>query len=136
LPTRDDQSIAALKDGTVQVLAWRDVLPDQPVSNRPFFTKLRKPAQAAPLTVDLTGLKPGSYQLRVRRTGFHQNDAYSTYLEMGRPAKLTARQLNRMQNLTADAATVSAVQVHANGTTRVSLPMRDHDVAMIELSRR
>ncbi|RXD03799.1 hypothetical protein EQZ23_15985 [Sphingomonas sp. UV9] len=59
LPTSDNQSIAALKDGTVQVLAWREALPDQPVSNRPFFTKLRQPAQTTPLTLDLAGLKPG-----------------------------------------------------------------------------
>lgn len=43
LPTGDAQSIAALKGGTVQLLAWNDVLPDQPVSNRPFFTRSGRP---------------------------------------------------------------------------------------------
>jgi xylan 1,4-beta-xylosidase len=136
LPTRDAQSIAAVKDGTVQVLAWRYVLPVQPVSNRPFFTKLREPGRAAPLTLSLTGLMPGSYQLRVRRTGFRQNDAYSAYLEMGRPAKLTDAQLQRLQSLTTDAPAISTVQVRADGMTRLDLPMRDNDVVMVELGRR
>ncbi|WP_294392559.1 cellulase family glycosylhydrolase [uncultured Sphingomonas sp.] len=136
VPTHDDQSIAALKGDTVQLLAWRDVLPDQPVSNRPFFTKVRAPATAAPLDVTLRRLKPGSYQLRVRRTGFRQNDAYTAYLEMGRPATLTDTQLQRLQSLTADTPVVSTVRVRADGTARMNLPMRDHDVVMVELNPR
>ena len=136
LPTGDDQSIAALNDRTVQVLAWRNVLPQQPVSNRPFFTKVRKPGQAAPLALDLAGMKPGAYELRVRRTGFRQNDAYSAYLDMGRPATLTAPDLQRLQALTADAPVVTAVNVGRGGTTRINLPMRENDVVMLELRHR
>jgi len=136
LPTRDDQSIAALKDGTVQVLAWRYVLPEQSVSNRPFFRQVRPAGQAAPLTVSIAGLKSGSYRLRVRRTGFRQNDAYTAYLEMGRPAKLSDAQLRRLQSLTTDAPVVSTVRVARDGIARVDLPMRDNDVVMAELSPR
>ncbi|MEG3164000.1 cellulase family glycosylhydrolase [Sphingomonas sp. PB2P19] len=136
LPTRDDQSIAAMKGNTVQVLAWKDVLPDQPVSNRPFFTKVRPPAKAKPLTVSVAGLKPGSYQFRVRRTGFKQNDAYTTYLEMGRPAKLSDAQLRQLQSLTTDSPKVSTVRVRADGRAELNLPMLDHDVVMVELSPR
>jgi xylan 1,4-beta-xylosidase len=136
LPTGDEQSIATLSGDTMQVLAWRDVLPEQPVSNRPFFTKVRPAAQAAPLSVEVAGLKPGSYRVRVRRTGFRQNDAYTAYLEMGRPAKLTDAQLAKLQSLTADAPTVSTLRVKADGTARLDLPMRDHDVVMVDIGRR
>jgi xylan 1,4-beta-xylosidase len=136
LSTRDDQSIAALKGDTVQVLAWRDVLPEQLVSNRSFFREVRPPAKAAPLNLSVAGLKPGSYQVRVRRTGFRQNDAYTAYLEMGRPAKLTEGQLRQLQSLTTDAPVVSTVRMASNGTARLDLPMRDNDVVMVELSPR
>jgi len=136
LPTGDAQSIAALKGSTVQLLAWRDVLPDQRTSNRPFFTQVRAPKQAPPLSLRIAGLKPGSYRLRVRRTGYRQNDAYSAYLEMGRPATLTAAQLGQLQALTADRPTVSTVRVTRDGIARLTLPMRDHDVVMAELDRR
>ena len=120
----------------MQVLAWREMLPNQPVSNRPFFTKVRQPAQTTPLTLDLAGLKPGSYQLRVRRTGFKQNDAYSTYLEMGRPAKLTDEQLQRLQNATTDTPVISTIDVPAGKPYRLTLPMREQDVVMVELRHR
>ena len=135
LPTNDDQSIAARKGKTVQLLAWRDVLPEQPVSNRPFFTKLRVPAHAAPLSVSVAGLKPGRYQLRVRRTGFQHNDACSSYLEMGRPTVLTSMQLRQLQDQATDEPAISAIEVGKNGTAHVDLPMRDHDVVMVEMSR-
>ncbi|MCK8456233.1 cellulase family glycosylhydrolase [Sphingomonas faeni] len=134
VPTGDAQSIAAIKGRTIQLLAWRDVLPDQPVSNRPFFTKIRVPAAAAPLDIKLGSLKPGSYRVTVRRTGFRQNDAYTAYLEMGRPAVLTETQLAQLQAATRDLPTTSTLRVRADGKATIDLPMRDHDVVMIELT--
>ena len=133
LQTKDDASIATLKDDTLQVLAWRDVLPEQRVSNRPFFTKVRPAAEALPLLINARGLKPGSYRLSIRRTGYGQNDAYTRYLQMGRPAKLTSAQLRSLQTSTNDTPKVSILSVGADGATRISLPMHDHDVVMVEL---
>ena len=134
LPTGDAQSIAAIKGRTIQLLAWRDVLPDQPVSNRPFFTKVRVPAPAAPLNIKLGGLKPGAYRVSVRRTGFRQNDAYTAYLDMGRPATLTVDQRAQLQALTQDRPTISTLRVRGDGKAALDVPMRDHDVVMVELT--
>lgn len=136
LATGDAQSIAALKGDTVQVLAWRDVLPEQPVSNRPFFRQMRPAAEGPALALIVEGLAPGRYEAHIRRTGFRHNDAYTAYLEMGRPDDLTAVQLAALQALTTDAAVLQTVEVGADGRASLSLPMRDHDVVMIELDRR
>jgi len=135
LATGDAQSIAALKGGTVQLLAWRDILPDQRVSNRPFFRQVRPAAEGPKLALTLEGLAPGRYVARIRRTGFKQNDAYTAYLEMGRPAKLSANQLARLQTLTADAPVRRTLKVDARGRASLTLPMRDHDVVMIEVDQ-
>jgi xylan 1,4-beta-xylosidase len=134
LPTHDEQSISAVKGETIQVLAWRDVLPQQPVSNRSFFTRVRPAADASPLSIRISGLKPGRYQSKVRRTGYRQNDAYTAYLEMGQPATLTNAQLRKLRALTMDIPIASTVDVRADGMFKVELPMRDHDVVMMELS--
>ncbi|MDJ0277948.1 cellulase family glycosylhydrolase [Sphingomonas sp. 2R-10] len=136
LPTGDAASIATVKGRSVQLLAWRDVLPDQPVSNRPFFTKVRPAAPAAPLRLSVAGLKPGAYRLSVRRTGYESNDAYTAYLRMGRPATLTPAQLAQLQALTTDKPVVSAVRVGRDGIARTTIPMRDHDVVMVALDPR
>ena len=43
-----------------------------------------------------------AYRLQVRRTGFRANDAYTAYLEMGSPKKLTPVQIKHLSNLTKD----------------------------------
>lgn len=136
LATGDDQSIAALKGDTVQVLAWRDVLPDQQVSNRPFFRQVRPAADGPPLALKLEGLTPGRYEARIRRIGFRENDAYTAYLEMGRPTALTAGQLAQLQALTTDTPVLQTVEVGPDGTASLTLPMRDHDVVMVEFDKR
>ncbi|WP_404368745.1 beta-xylosidase [Sphingomonas sp. MMS24-J45] len=136
LATGDAQSIAAVKGKSVQLLAWRAVLPDQPVSNRPFFTKVRPAAESAPLDIRIAGLKPGSYRVRIRTTGFRQNDAYTAYLEMGRPPRLSRAQLERLKALSSDAAATRTVRVGRDGQARITLPLRDQDVMLVEVAPR
>lgn len=136
LATGDADSIAAVKGKSVQLLAWRDVLPDQPASNRPFFTKVRPAAAAAPLDIRILGLKPGSYRVRIRTTGFRQNDAYTAYLEMGRPQRLSPAQLARLNALSSDTPVIRTVRVGRDGQGRLTLPMRDQDVVLVEVSPR
>jgi xylan 1,4-beta-xylosidase len=119
----------------VQILAWRDSLPDQKVSNRPFFTKIRPAADAAPLATAVHGLAPGRYRVSIRITGFRHNDAYSAYLEMGRPAALSAEQLTQLKALTEDRPAISTVDVGADGVANIRIPMRDQDVVLMELDR-
>jgi xylan 1,4-beta-xylosidase len=133
LPTGDGQSIAAVKGKTVQVLAWRHELPDQPVSNRPFFRKVRAPAPAAPLSIAFEGLSPGTYAVSVRRVGFKSNDAYTAYLEMGSPGSLDARQLAELQALTADTPKVERLVAGPDGRVRLDVPMQVHDVVLVEV---
>lgn len=135
IPTHDAQSIATITPRALHILAWRDTLPDQPVSNRPFFTRVRPAADAAPLSVRFSGLKPGRHTVRVRRTGFRANDAYTAYLEMGRPMTLTPAQLARLQALTRDLPTTMTLTVGRDGTGTVRLPMHDQDVVMLEVAR-
>jgi xylan 1,4-beta-xylosidase len=133
IATGDAQSIATIDDGGLMVLAWRWVLPDQTISNRPFFRQVRPALAAEPLQVSLSGLAPGTYRASIRRTGFKQNDAYSAYVEMGRPAVLSADQLHTLEALTADRSTVQTVHIAEDGTGSLTVPMRDHDVVMMTL---
>ncbi|WP_426017918.1 GH39 family glycosyl hydrolase [Brevundimonas sp. DWR2-3-1b1] len=133
LATGDAQSIAALKGDTVQVLAWRYELPDQPISNRPFFRQVREPAAAAPLRIEVGGLRPGVHTASVRRVGFKANDAYTAYLEMGSPAALSDAQLGELQALTQDEPETRVLTVGADGRGQMDVAMRVHDVVMVEI---
>lgn len=129
----DDGQVFAARDGdrvSALAYAWRQ--PDQKVSNRPFYTRLYPTFDVEPLKLRVTGLKPGSYRLRVRRTGYRANDAYSAYIDMGLPKTLTAEQLRQLEALTRDRPEIEKV-IKVRGEAVVDLPMRANDIVLVEL---
>lgn len=125
--TRDDK-------GGVQVLAWDFQTLDQGgKSNRPFYTTVQPARDGTPLSLELKGMKPGSYAMQVHRTGFRANDPQTAYLEMGKPKTLTPAQLAQLQALTVDKPETRQLKVGADGTARVQLPMRVNDVVLVKI---
>jgi xylan 1,4-beta-xylosidase len=89
-----------------------------------------------PAALRLRHLKPGRYYLRVYRTGYRANDAYSAYLDMGAPKTLTPDQVGRLQALTRDLPeTERMVTVGRKGAFDFSVPMRANDVVLVTLAR-
>ena len=86
--------------------------------------------------MSVSHLKPGSYQLKVRRTGYRANDAYSTYIDMGAPKDLSPAQLDQLRNLTRDLPeTDRVVRVAKSGSCEFSLAMHSNDVVLVTLER-
>jgi len=134
VPTADAESWAATEGGKVSALVWDWELPAQTISNRPFFTKVLPSVSTGTVAVRFAGVRPGSYRLQVRRTGFRSNDAQTAYLEMGSPAALSAQQLAELQRLTEDKPErLETIDVPASGQLDLNLPMRSNDVILIEL---
>jgi len=91
------------QDGNVAAVIWDFQQPDQKVSNRSFNTKPLPCHPAAPLKLQVTHLVPNTaYRVEVYRTGYHANEAYSAYMEMGSPKDLTAAQIADLAKLTRD----------------------------------
>jgi beta-xylosidase len=81
-------------------------------------------------------LKPDSYRLKVHRTGFRANDAYSVYIDMGAPRDLTPIQLERLNLLTRDLPEIDrVVRVGNSGSYAFSLRMHSNDVVLVMLEK-
>ncbi len=94
LETSDPQTMASLRDGNLTAVIWDFEQPQQKVSNRSFYTKVVVAHPVAPVRLQVTHLAPrATYRLEVHRVGFHANDAYSAYLEIGAPKDLSAHRL-------------------------------------------
>lgn len=134
VPLGDAQALAAVDGKRVGLLVWDWTLPEQEISNRPFFTKVLPNAPAAPVAAEFAKLAPGSYRLSVRRTGFKHNDAHTRYLEMGSPASLTPDQLAELQALTRDLPeTERTVEIGADGRFSLPVAMSTNDVVLVLL---
>ena len=137
LATSDSQAMLSTKDGNITGVIWNFEQPEQKVSTRPFYTKVIPSHPAAPVQLRFTHLAPrAAYRLKVHRTGFHANDAYTAYLEMGSPKELTEAQIAHLNELTRDIPeTDKSVRSGADGTIEFSIPMNTNDIVLVKLLR-
>ena len=136
VPTADAQSWASSDGKRTSAIVWDWRIPDQKVSDRPYYTKVHPAVPAVPVTLRFAHLAPGSYRLEVRRTGFEKNDPQSVWIGMGKPTTLSAAQRAKLQSLTRDLPERNAlVQVPARGGYSLTLPMRTHDVLLVTMER-
>ncbi len=137
LRTSDPQSILSTHDGNVTGVIWDFETPDQKVSNRSFYTKPTPSHPAPPVTLQVHHLAPNAaYRLKIYRVGFHANDAYTAYLEMGSPKELTAPQIAHLNELTRDLPeTDKIVRSGPEGTVQLGFPMNSNDAVLVKLTR-
>jgi len=135
LPTSDSQAMLSAKEGSFTGVIWDFEQPDQQVSNRSFYTKAVPAHPVAPVKLQMTHLMPASsYRLRVYRTGYHANDAYTAYLEMGSPNQLTSEQTATLNNLTRDLPeTNTTIDSRKDGTAEIVIPMNSNDIVLVKL---
>jgi len=89
----------------------------------------------APARLSFRHLTAGTYRLQVKSTGFHANDAYSAYIEMGAPASLSGSQLARLRELTRDVPeTERSIKVGPAGEYSLEVPMRSNDIVLVTLT--
>ncbi|MGA8086694.1 MAG: beta-xylosidase [Terracidiphilus sp.] len=135
--SNDRQSMLATNGDGLEALIWDFEQPQQTVSNRPFFTKVQPAHAATPVHLRVTHLAPDTaYRLEVYRTGFHANDAYSAYLEMGAPKDLSDAQIARLNELTRDLPEKDqTVRSGKEGIVEVDLAMNSNDIVLVRLKR-
>jgi len=137
LTTSDPQAMLATQDGNLTAVIWDFETPDQKVSNRPFFTKVIPPHPAAPVNLRVTHLAPNAaYRLEVHRTGYHRDDAYTAYIEMGSPKDLSGKQIAQLNDLAQDPPETDRI-IHsgADGTAEMTIPMNSNDIVLVKLGR-
>ena len=137
ITTSDPQAMLSTRDGNVTALIWDFQQPDQKVSNRSFYTKVLPSHPAPPVHLHLTHLASNaSYHVEVHRTGFRSNDAYTAYIELGSPNKLTEAQIAHLNDLTRDLPeTDKALRSGADGTIDINFPMKSNDIVLVKLVR-
>jgi xylan 1,4-beta-xylosidase len=137
LRTSDPQAMLATQGGDFTAVIWDFEQPDQKVSNRSFYTKLIPAHVAAPVQLQITHLAPNTaYRLEIHRAGYHANDAYSAYIEMGSPKELSAGQIAHLNQLTRDLPeTDKVMQSGPTGTVELVVPMSSNDVVLVMVTR-
>ena len=134
LVSTDANSWATRDDGGVQVLFWNYTPPATKESNQVYFKRDLPAKDAGEVRVSLTGLRPGSYRLKVYRVGYRVNDVYTDYLKMGSPSTLTREQVRQLaQRNDGKAGLTERVRVGGRGSFSRVFTTRENEVFLIKL---
>jgi len=134
IPSHDDGVLASADGERTAVVVWDWQQPVQDVSNRPFFGKPVPATPSRPVELRIAHVGAGSYRLQVHRTGYRVNDAFTAWLDMGKPASLDVGQLRRLNALTADTPeSDSVVTLIAGGVLSTTISMRSNDIVLVTL---
>jgi xylan 1,4-beta-xylosidase len=124
-------------NGDIQLLMWdfTYTLPDS-VNNQQYYIRDLPAKDKATVNINMAGVPEGTYQMEVYKIGYQNNDAYTTYLSMNKPAQLTKRQLEVIKEKNNGAPVSSeSVKVAKDGRFTQELKLRENEVVLVSLKR-
>lgn len=122
--------------GNVQVLLWdfTNTHPGDSVTNQVYYKRDLPSKAKGKINVNCKNLAGGKYELKVYKTGYHVNDPYSSYLDLGSPNQLTKQQvLTIKQKNNGEPVLQRTVTVGENRTFNQSFDLRENDVIFLIL---
>ncbi|MFB6456921.1 glycoside hydrolase [Chitinophaga sp. Hz27] len=124
--------------GNIQVLAWdfTNTHPGDSVHNQDYYVRDLPAFSKGKLKVSIANVPEGNYALEIYKVGYRNNDAYTSYLSLGKPAQLNKQQVEQIKKQN-DGAPVSRemVAVKAGLPFTKELDIRENDVFLLNIIR-
>ena len=134
----DSASWACKKtNGDIQVLFWDHTytLPDS-INNQDYYIKDLAPKSKGKVTVELSGITAGTYQLEIYRIGYRQNDPYTAYYQLGKPSQLTRNQVEFLNSKSDGRPAVSElIKIGPSGYFKKDTFVNENDVYLFYLRK-
>jgi len=133
-----DPSSRVCKDslGNIQALVWDFTItqPVDSVNNQDYYIRDLPARSKGRLKIAIDQVPAGRYALEIYKTGYRCNDAYSTYLSLGRPAQLNRAEVEQIKEQNTGAPLSSEIISIKNSAPFVKeLELHDNDVYFLKL---
>jgi len=136
LVSNDADSWACRSERGVQVLFWNYTPPQTKESDQILFKRDLPARDLGQTRVSIAGLPSGVYKWSVYRIGYHVNDVYDDYLQMGSPATLSREQVRELAEKTdGRAVETTRLRIRAGQTFTRDVQLRENDVYLITLEK-
>ena len=84
--------------------------------------------------MNIANVPPGNYALEVYKVGYQNNDAYATYLSMGKPQQLTKQQVEQIKKQNDGSPFLKEIITVKNGIPfSKELDLSENDVFFLNL---
>lgn len=138
--TNADSRSWACKDekGNIQILAWdfTHTHPGDSVNNQVYYIRDLPSKSKGKLIVNLSNLPAGTYAMEIYKVGYRSNDAFTSYLDLGKPSQLTRQQVEQIKKLN-DGSPVAKdmITIKRGAPLSKEMDIRENDVLMLNLIR-
>jgi len=135
LANRDSSSWACKNHkGNVQVLLWdyTYTLPDS-VNNQAYYIKDLPAKRKGKVKVNLSHMPAGKYTMEIYKVGYKVNDAYTGYVEMGRPGQLNLQQVKKLKEQNGAPLEIRQIEIKPGIVLSSDFDIRENDVVLINL---
>jgi xylan 1,4-beta-xylosidase len=138
--SNSDSSSWVCKDahGNIQALVWdfSNTHPGDTVNNQVYYIRDLPSKSKGKLKINIAKVPEGTYSFEIYKVGYRCNDAYSTYLSMGKPEQLTRQQVEQIKKLN-DGSAISKeiIAVKSGIPFTKELEIRENDVFFVNLIR-
>ena len=122
--------------GNMQVLAWdfTNTHPGDSVHNQNYYIRDLPSRSKGKLKINITHVPDGTYALEVYKVGYRSNDAFATYLAMGKPAQLNRQQVEQIKKQNDGSPVAREIITIKDGTPfSKELEIRENDVCFLNL---
>jgi len=125
-------------NGNIQALVWdfTNTHPGDSVNNQVYYIRDLPSKSKGKLKINLSNVPDGNYAFEIYKVGYRNNDAYSTYLSMGKPSQLTRQQVEQIKRQN-DGSPVSKeiISIKSGVPFSKELEIRENDVFFLNLIR-
>jgi len=135
LKNTDTRSWATKTDNGVQLLLWNftNTLPDS-INNQTYYVKDLPSKSKGKVKVSVSHVPAGTYTLEIYKVGYRVNDAYTQYVDMGKPNQLNKQQVEELKSRNNGSAVArETITVNENITYLRELDIRENDVFLLNL---
>jgi xylan 1,4-beta-xylosidase len=121
-------------NGSAQILFWnyRLLSPDSSY-NQQFYAHPIPSKNIGTVALSIAHLKNGKYKLRIYQTGYHVNDPYSAYLEMGSPYNVSKKQEAALKEAANGKPVVEKDITVTQGVWANKMQLRENDMYLVKL---
>jgi len=122
--------------GNIQALAWDFTIthPSDSVNNQEYYIRDLPSKLKGTLKISISNVPEGQYALEVYKVGYRSNDAYTTYIDLGKPIHLTKQQVEYIKSKNNGSPFVKEIiKIKPDGLFLKELTIRENDVFFISL---
>ena len=121
--------------GNIQALVWDYTYTiSDSMNNQQYYIRDLPSKSKGKLKINIANVPNGNYALEVYKVGYRSNDAYSTYLSMGRPSRLTKQQVEQIKKQNDGSPILKEIITIKDGVAILKeLEIRENDVFFLNI---